>query len=62
MKHDEHSNEEDISAKTRLKEMLAPWGNPAKTAGGNGTKRPKTRPSETTPDRDRLSTNITLRK
>ena len=42
-------------------EMLAPWGNAVKTAGGNGTKRPKTRPSETTPYRDRLSTIITLR-
>ena len=42
--------------------MLAPWGNPVKTAGGNGTKRPKTRPSETTQYRDRLSTIITLRE
>ena len=40
--------------------MFAPWGNPVKTAGGNGTKRPKTRPSEITPYRDRLSIIITL--
>ena len=43
-------------------EMLAPWGNPVKTAGGNGTKRPKTRPSETTPYRNNLSTITTLRE
>ena len=42
--------------------MLAPWGNPVKTAGSNETKSPKTRPSETTPYRDRLSTIITLRE
>ena len=42
--------------------MFAPWGNPVKTAGGNGTKTPKTRLSEKTPYRDRLSTIITLRK
>ena len=41
---------------------VAPWGIPINTAGGNGTKRPKTRPSETTPYRDRLSTIITLRE
>ena len=42
--------------------MLDPWGNPVKTAGGNGTKRPKTRPSETTLYMDLLSTIITLRE
>ena len=42
--------------------MFAPWGNPVKTAGGNGTKRPKTRPSEKTTYWDRLSTIITLRE
>ena len=42
--------------------MFAPWGNPVKTAGGNGTKRPKTRPSETTTYRDLLRTIITLRE
>ena len=43
-------------------EMFAPWRNPVKRAGGNGTKRPKTRQSETTPYRERLSTIITLRE
>ena len=62
VKHDEHSTEKQNSAKTRFHEMFAPWGNPVKTAGGNGTKRPKTRPSETTQYRDCLSTIITLRK
>ena len=42
--------------------MFAPWGNPIKIAAGNGTKKPKTRPSETTPYSDRLSTIITLRE
>ena len=42
--------------------MLAPWGNPVKTAGSNGSKRPKKRPSDTTPYRDRLSNIITLRE
>ena len=51
-----------IRPKLASNEMLAPWRNPVKTAGGNGTKRPKTRPSETTPYRDRLSTIITLRE
>ena len=60
VKHDEHSTEEDNSAKPASNEMFASWGNPVKTAGGNGTKRPKTRPSETTPYRDRLSTIITF--
>ena len=51
-----------IRPKPAFNEIFAPWGNPVKTAGGNGTKRPKTRPSETTPYRDRLSTIITLRE
>ena len=51
-----------IRPKPASNEMFAPWGNPGKTAGGNGTKRPKTRPSETTPYRDHLSTIITLRE
>ena len=51
-----------IRPKPAPKEMLASWGNPVKTAGGNGTKRPKTRPSETTPYRDHLSSVITLRE
>ena len=42
--------------------MFALWGNPVKTAGGNGTERPKTRPSETTTYRDCHSTIITLRE
>ena len=42
--------------------MFAPWVNLVKTAGGNETKRPKTRPSETTEYRDRISTIITLRE
>ena len=49
-----------IRPKPASKEMLAPWGNPVKTAGGSGTKRPKTRSSETTPYRDRHSTIINL--
>ena len=49
-----------IRPKPASNEMLAPWGNPVKTAGGNGTKRHKTRPSETTPYRDHLSSIITL--
>ena len=51
-----------IRPKPASNEMLANWRNPVKTAGGNGTKRPKTRPSETTEYRDRLSTIITLRE
>ena len=51
-----------IRPKPASNEMLAPWGNPVKTAGGNGMKRPQTRPSETTPYRDHLSTIITLRE
>ena len=51
-----------IRPKPASNEMFAPWGNPAKNAGGNGTKRPKTRPAETTPYRDHLSTTITLRE
>ena len=51
-----------IRTKLASKEMFAPWGIPVKTGGGNITKRPKTRPSETTPYRDRLSTIITLRE
>ena len=51
-----------IRPKPASNEMLAPWGNPVKAAGGNGTKSPKTRPSETTPYRDHLSTIITLRE
>ena len=42
--------------------MFAPWGNLVKAAGGNGTKSPKTRPSETTPYWDHLSPIITLRE
>ena len=41
-------------------EMFTSWENPIKTVGGNGTKRPKTCPSEITPCRDRLSTIFTL--
>ena len=41
--------------------MFASWENTVKTAGGNGTKTTKTRPSETTYG-DRLSTLITLRE
>ena len=51
-----------IRPKLAANEMFAPWGNLLKTAGGNGTKSPTTRPSETTPHRDRLSTIITLRE
>ena len=51
-----------IRPKPASNEMLAPWENPVKTSGGNGTKRPKTRPSETTPCTDRLSTIITVRE
>ena len=29
-----------IRPKPASNEMLAPWGNPVKTAGGNGTKKP----------------------
>ena len=42
--------------------MFASRVNPIITAFGNGTKRPKTRPSETAPYRDRLSTIIILRE
>ena len=49
-----------IRPKPASNEMIAPWGNLVKTAGSNGTKRPKSRPSETTPYRDRLSTIITF--
>ena len=51
-----------IRPKAASNEMLAPWGNPVITAGVNGTKGPKKLPSETTPNRDRLSTIITLRE
>ena len=51
-----------IRKKPASNEMFASWGNHVKTAGGNGTKRPKTRPSETTPYRDRLSTIFTIRE
>ena len=51
-----------IRPKPTSNELLAPWGNPVKTAGGKVAKRPKTCPSETTPYRDRLSTIITLRE
>ena len=53
---------ETIRPKPASNEMLAPWGNPVKTAGGNETKTPKPRPLETTPHRDRLSTIITRRE
>ena len=49
-----------IRPKPASNEMFAPWGYPVKTAGGNGTKILKTRQSENTPYRDRLSTIITL--
>ena len=42
--------------------MFASWGNPVKADGGNGTKRPKTRPSETILYMDSLNTIITLRE
>ena len=42
--------------------MFASWVYPIKTPGGNGTKRPKTYPSETAQYRQRLSTIITLRE
>ena len=51
-----------VRPKPASHKMFAPWRNPVKTAGGNGTKRPKTRPSETAPYRDRLSTILTLRE
>ena len=51
-----------IRAKPSSNQMFAPWGNAVKSAGGKGTKRPKTRPSESTPYMDRLSTIITLRE
>ena len=51
-----------IWPKPASNEMLAPWGNPVKTTGVNGTKRPKTRPPETTLYGDRLSTIIALRE
>ena len=51
-----------IRPKPASNEMFAPCGNPVKTACCNGTKRPKTLPSETTPYRDHLSTIITLRE
>ena len=51
-----------IRPKPGSNEMFAPWGNPLKTAGGNGTKRSKTRLSEITPYRDHPSTIITLRE
>ena len=51
-----------IRPKPASNEMFAPWGNPVKTTVGNGTKRPHTRPSETTPYNDPLSTIITLRE
>ena len=51
-----------IQPKPASNEMFDHWGNPVKTAGGNGTEKPKTRPAETTPYRDRLSTIITLRE
>ena len=62
VKHDENSTEKQNLAKTRFQRNVCSLRNPVKTAGGNGTKRPKTRPSETTPYRDRLSTIITLRE
>ena len=51
-----------ILPKPASNEMFAPRGNPVKTNGGNGTKRPKTGPSETTPYKDRISTILTLRE
>ena len=51
-----------IQPKHASNEMFAPWGNPVKTAGVNGTKRPKTRPSETILCSARLSTIIILRE
>ena len=42
--------------------MFVSWVNPIKTAGGNGTKMPKTYLSETTLCLGSLSTNIILRE
>ena len=42
-------------------EIFASWVNPIKTGHGNGAKRPKTHPSETTPYWESLSTSIVLR-
>ena len=51
-----------IRPKPASNEMLAPWGSPVKTAGGNGTKMPKSFLSETTLCSGRLSTIITFRE
>ena len=51
-----------IRPKPASNEMFDSWVNPIKTAGGNGMKRTKTYPSETTPYGDRLTSMITLRE
>ena len=60
VKDDEHSTKKHNSANSRFQEMFPSWVIPNKTAGGNGTKRPKTCKSDTTLYRDGLSTIITF--
>ena len=62
VKPDEQSTEKHNLEKPTSNEMFASWVNPIKTGGGNGTKKPNTCPSGTTPYRDRLSTIIMLRE
>ena len=46
--------------KPATNEMFPSWVNRIKTGGGNGTKRPKICPSDSTTYRDRLSTVVIL--
>ena len=62
VKHDEHSTEKQNSANSRFQRNVCFLGKPGQTDGGNGMKRAKTRPSETTLYKDRLSTIINLRE
>ena len=58
VKHDEHSTEKQNLAKLASNALFASWVNPIKSAGGNGTKMPKTFLSETTLCSGRISTII----